>query len=197
MDVNVKDLLSDYFLTFCQKRKVFFKANWVSTIFGRIIDRDATAKKLLCVEIDFDTKAYGEFHSLVHEKSITREDVVDYSSSLKVLKDEITNRNTFIIISIAILTILVKVFETYALGYEGKMLADAFYGGASLVVIFYLLERGGLNKRGTAAAQLITIIDKWLTKNPEVRVEEKNNHLEVEIVATEMPIGVIKRWLGW
>jgi hypothetical protein len=166
-------------------------------IFGRIINRDATVQQLLNVEVGFEAEAYDGFSLLVNNKAISREDVVDYSSSLKVFKDEITNRNTFIIINVAILTILVKLIDIHILDGQVEAFFNVFYFIISIFVIGLLLERDGLSKRGAAATQLITIIDKWLIKNPQVRVDESDGLLEAERIVTEMPVGVIRRWLGW
>lgn len=197
MDMDVRDLFSEYFLNFCKERKIFFKKYWVSTFFGRIINRDSTVQQLLNVEIYFETEAYSGFSLLVQDRVISRENVVDYSSSLKVFKDEITNRNTFIIINVAILTILVKLIDTHVLDGQVEIFVNAFYFIISIFVIGLLLERDGLSKRGAAATQLITIIDKWLTKNPEVSKDENPDLLEVGNVATEMRVSVIRRWLRW
>lgn len=165
MNENTKELLANYYLGFCARRKSHFRDNWVTTFIKRIWNRDSSAKSLLKAEIDFESMESIRFSRFVDEENVNAVDINDYLNSLKLLKDEMTNRNTFIIVNVAIVGILVKMVVDYFMQAKYEALNTYFMLFISFFLIALLIERDGLNKRSSASSQLVTVIEKWLTEN--------------------------------
>lgn len=167
MNESNKELLANYYLGFCDRRRKHFRDRWIPVSFKRILNSDTSASELLKAEIDFESIEIDRLNRFIQEEMIARVDINDYLSSLKLFKDELVNRNMFIVVNIALTTLLTKLVVDMLLPENFKNYSDVVFGVISFFVIVLLFERDGLSKRSNAASQLSVIIDKWLSENPE------------------------------
>jgi hypothetical protein len=160
MNENIKELLAGYYLEFCKRRKSHFRDKWIPVSFKRILNFDSSASKLIRAEIDFEAVETVRFNRFIQEEGINSVDVNDYLRSLKLFRDELVNRNMFIIVNMAITGVLAKIVGDMLLTDSLQILSDGFFIIIYAIAIILLVERDGLSKRSNAASQLSVIIDK-------------------------------------
>ena len=168
MNLKTKNILQDYFIKFCHERRAQYWRYWTKGVISRIFNRDKSVELTLGGEIDHVPVMAYEFNRLVKENKIKRHNVEDFLDALKIHKEEYVNRLGFLLVFGAMLALASKVIALFiepnmTVAQKG-IFSFAYYAVIAIFLIGALIERDGIVKRSSAAAQLIIIVERWLKK---------------------------------
>jgi len=160
--------LLDRYIDFCQERKEHYKSHWECGFFSRMTNRDNVTRNLIISERNFLNNQVVTLSNLIESEEIRRSEIRKFKKYISLYKDEGTNRISFNIVYIAVITILFGILSKLA-GTDVKTLS--YFIGAEIgllaIITTMLIERDSITRRSMAAQQFVTVLEHWEDLYPE------------------------------
>jgi hypothetical protein len=165
MNKETSTLLSIY-RGFLSERSEYLDGRWkkISSYFKRTFGRDNEYSCLLSTEGEFRDKLYEWITGHINVNMLTAENIGDARVSMKLFKEELSSRNFFLVLFVAILAISTGFYNLLdeIFGTKRDVILLMTNSAFALLAVF---ERGNNAKHISYCTQLDLLLEKWLKEN--------------------------------